>query len=91
MAKIAHYVPIKETYSITELENRMGDAIIGIASAMAYMAAQACSYTCKLDLSQIQKSTYRYINISIAFMLFSYLGLHIAQTIMKSAIVMAVV
>ena len=75
----------------TELENRMGDAIQGIASAMAYVAAQAGSYTCKADLSQIRESTYRYLNMSIAFMLLSYLGLHLAQTIMKSAIVMAVV
>ena len=82
----------RTTYEFfTELENRMGEAIQGIASAMAYVSAQAGAYTCKADLSQSQQSIYRFLNLSIAFMLFSYLGLHLAQTIMKSAIVMAVV
>ena len=73
------------------IEQNINDAVLYIADAMTWVITQVGSYTCEVDIREIQQSITRYLSLGTAFMLFSYLGMYLVQYFLKSALIVQLV
>jgi len=77
--------PISEGYWFFDtLEDRINEAVWHIANAMTWVIQQVETYTCQGGIESGQQKITRFLNIGVAFMLVSYLGVWLLEHVLGS-------